>query len=364
MARTWSWIASTLFAALPVVAAGCQQVVCGEGTAEEDGACVPADEDSDPTQCGPGTELGQGGVCVPSEPTVCDPDTTVPVVDEATGVVTCVGIGGDSCSPELQCPAPSAGKLTLCGRLVDTETGQVIEAPDATGAECDPEAPTASGPCSLRVRFYDALVFQMDPQGATPLAGEVMVDDCGRYRATDVSATSFGFVGAAVDDANNNGAADVHLLTGVATADAMAVPARGFSLYVTRKTTEALWDASGSPPGDGFAEEGVLAMIFRHRGQPVAGVRARRGTPPNVIPADDFYFSDPGTTLTTVAPAQDTTGANGTVLVVNSGAPATHDGVGAEPAGCRWPAALAATIPGVVFVQLKDAEANAGGPCP
>ena len=360
MARTWSRIAPALLAALPWLEGGCSQVVCGTGTIERDGVCEPSDVRPDDAQCGEGTELGPGGKCVPSEPTVCDPDTTEPQYDPDTNVTTCFGSGG-GCSAELPCMAPSAGKLTLCGRLYDTETDQVIAAPGATGAPCNPAAPTADGPCSLSVKFYDALVFQMDPQNATPLVpASLLVDDCGRYQVRDLPETSFGFVGAGVDDAM--GQTDRHHLTGVATADAQAKPARGFRLYATRKTTEQAWTTAGTPAGGAFATQGVLAMVYRHRGMPVAGVSARRGG--NVIPSDDFYFTDAAATRTTVDRTPTMTGANGTALVINSASPAPHDGVGGEPAGCRWPSALAATIPGVVFVQLKDAESTTGGPCP
>lgn len=357
---TFATLAPLVAAALGWGQAGCSQVACGDGTVERDGACVPADEQTDNAQCGPGTELGEGGKCVPAEPTVCDPDTTMPVTDPVTGVTTCFGTDR-GCAAELPCMAPSADHLTLCGRIYDTETDQVIAAPGATGTPCNPAAPTATGPCSLKVQFFDALAFQMNPTGAAPLVPEsLLVDDCGRYVVSNLPLTSFGFIGGAVDDAM--GVNDTRALTGVATEDALAKPARGFRLYATRKTTDAAWTTSANLSGDSFATRGVLALVFRHRGLPVAGVTARRGG--NVIPADDYYFDDPAPGRAHVAPAQTMTGPNGTALVLRSDQLANHDGTGAEPAGCRWPARLAATIPGVVFVQIKDAESTTGGPCP
>lgn len=359
-ARTWSLFAPPLLAALTLPLAGCGQLVCGDGTVERNETCVPADEQPGAAQCGMGTELGPGGKCVPSEPTFCDPDTTMEVEDPETGVITCVGTGG-GCTAELPCLAPSPNRLTLCGRIYDTETDQVVAAPGATGIPCNPAAPTADGPCSLKVQFYDAIGFQMDPTGATPLVPEsLLVDDCGRYQVNNLPLTSFGFLGAAVDEAP--GQPDTRLLTGVATAQAQAMPARRFPLFTTRKTTEAPWTTAANPAGGPFRTQGVLAIIFRHAGVPVPGVVARRNG--NVIPADDFYFSDTGVARTTVAPAQAMTGPNGTALVINSSSPAPHDGVGGEPPGCRWPSVLAATVPGVVFVQVKEAEALGGGLCP
>ncbi len=359
-ARTWSQFAPPLLAALSWLPVGCSQVVCGTGTVERGETCVPADEQPGAAQCGMGTELGPGGKCVPSEPTFCDPETTMEVEDPETGVVTCVGTGG-GCATELPCQPPDANRLTMCGRIFDTESDQVLTVPGATGTPCNPAAPSATGPCSLKVQFYDAIGFQMDPVGATPLQPEsLLVDDCGRYRAVNLPLTSFGFVGVATDDAT--GLPDDRLLTGVATAQAEAMPARRFPLFTTRKTTEAPWTTAANPAGGPFRTQGVLAIIFRKAGLPVPGVVARRNG--NVIPADDFYFSDPGVARTTVAPAQAMTGPNGTALIINSSSPAPHDGIGGEPPGCRWPSTLAATVPGVVFVQVKEAESVGGGPCP
>ena len=360
-ARTWSWIAPTLLAALPGLQAGCSQVVCGDGTIERAGTCVPADEQPGAAQCGLGTELGTGGKCVPTDPTFCDPDSTTAQIDPDTGVTTCYGNGGGGCAAELPCMPPTSGRLTLCGRLYDTETDQVIAAAGATGVPCNPAAPTADGPCSLKVQFFDALAFQMDPVNATPLVpASLLVDDCGRYQVRDLPGTSFGFIGAGVDD--GMGVADSHILTGVATAEALAAPARGFRLYATRKTTDTSWTTAATLGSPRFAAQGVLAMVFHHRGAPVAGVVARRGG--NVIPADDYYFTDATASRTALDKTKIMTGDNGTALVINSSAPTAHDGQGGEPAGCKWPATLAATIPGVVFVQVKDAESTGGGPCP
>lgn len=361
-ARTWSWLAPALLAALPTSQLACSQVVCGEGTVEREGACHPADEQPGSATCGLGTVLGPGGTCVPSDPTQCDPETTEEQYDPDTGITTCVGTTTDPCTPELQCPTPSSNKLVLCGRLYDTETDAPIRAVNATGTPCNPAAPTADGPCSLKLQFYDALLFQQNPTSTPPQpTASIVVDDCGRYVGRDIDATSFSFIGAAVDDAS--GVADTHLLTGVATADAQAMPARGFRVYATRRTTDATWTAPANlGGGDTFASLGVLVMIFRHAGVPVPGVTIQRAG--NTVPANDFYFTDTGLTRSMLDRTPTSTGPNGTGLFIRGDAPVNFTGVGGEPAGCRWPTALAATIPGVVFVQLKDAERTGGGPCP
>lgn len=362
MARTWTWLASALLAAVPFSQLGCSQLVCGDGTVERNGACRPADEQPGSATCGLGTELSPGGTCVPTDPTVCDPATTEERFDPDTGVITCVGTNPDPCVADLPCPTPASGKLTLCGRIFDTETDESLRAPTATGTACNPAAPTADGPCSLKLQFYDALFFQQDPVGTLPLsAGSITIDDCGRYVGRDIGMTSSGFVGAAIDDAM--GVADTHILTGVATADAMAVPARGFRTYATRKSTDTLWSAAAQlPNGDTFEELGVLVMAFRKGLTPQAGVKIQQNG--NVVPANDFYFTDTTKARTMLDRTRDLTGANGTGLFIHGDAPVPFTGTGGEPTGCHWPTALAATIPNVYFVQLKDAESNGGGPCP
>jgi len=84
----------------------------------------------------------------------------------------------------------------------------------------------------------------------------------------------------------------------------------------------------------------------------------------NPIPADDYYFSDPGVSRSTLDLTRTKTGPNGAALLINGASPSPYSGTGGEPAGCRWPSALSATIQNVVFVQLKDAESTGGGPCP
>jgi hypothetical protein len=360
-ARTWSRIAPVLLAALPAAQLGCSQVVCGEGTVERDGVCRPADEQPDSATCGLGTELSPGGTCVIADPIECDPLTTEPQFDPDTGITTCVGTNVDVCAPDLQCPAPANGKLTLCGRIYDTETDEPLRAANATGAVC-PGTPTADGPCSLKLNFYDALLFQQNPSGTAPQAvGSVTVDDCGRYVGHNIDATSFGYIGAATDD--GMGVADTHILTGVATADNLATPARGFRAYATRKTTDTVWTtAANLTGGDTFASLGVLVMVFRKGVMPIAGVKIQQNGA--VVAANDYYFTDTGKTRSLLDRTPDMTGANGSGLFIHADAPMPFTGTGSEPAGCRWPTALAATIPGVVFVQIKDAESTGGGPCP
>jgi len=344
----------------------CSALECGTGTVARDGVCVPADEQPDNAQCGEGTELGQGGLCVPSEVVVCDPDTTLADEDPVTGVITCIGISNGGCSVDTLpggCPDPSSGKVTLCGRLYDSQTDAVFQAAAADGTPCDPNNPTSEGPCSMSLTFYDAVDFAQNPATAQPLVpADLYYDDCGRYRATDLPRATFGFIGLGIDDAT--GAADRNRLTGVATPNAPPTPTahKKFKGYVTRNETDMAWTQTAGLTGMTFAERGVLAIIFHYHDLPVAGVQVRRNMSP--IPNDDYYFSDTDPARSTVAVAQTTTGANGTVLVTGAPSPTNHDGVGSEPSGCQWPNNLAASIPTVVFMQIKDAETAGGAECP
>ena len=85
------------------------------------------------------------------------------------------------------------------------------------------------------------------------------------------------------------------------------------------------------------------------------------------IPANDFYFLAAQTTRQTIAPAATATGMNGTVLVTSA---SVADGVVYSaaatglPAQCRWDSHPAATIPGIVFIQLFLPGNAVGQTCP
>lgn len=264
------------------------------------------------------------------------------------------------CALPLSCPAPSAGRATICGWIHDAETDAVVAAANPARQACG--SATTSGPCSLRVRYFDALDFAMNPGGAVPLSTESsMVDDCGRFRGQNITRATFGFTAVVIDDAPGITPAEPHRLTSIVYSNGEAIPAIGRA-YVTRTSTDQLWTTGAGLGNPSFGQRGVLVKVFTHRGAPVAGVTVRRND--NQAPDDDHYFSDTGITRRMVAPAQTSTGANGTVLVTNSDTPTAHDGAGAEPSGCVWPGTLGASVPGVVSFELSEAETPAGAPCP
>ncbi len=265
------------------------------------------------------------------------------------------------CAVPLPCPVPAAHRATLCGRILDAETDEVVAAASPTRQACT--GVTTSGPCSLRVRYFDAIDFAADPNGAIPLVPETsMVDDCGRFRATNMMRAPLGFIAIVVDDAVGIMPAEAHVVTGVAYTNELASQSTDVRAFATRRSTEQLWSMGAGLTGQSFAQRGVLLKVFVHQGEPVAGVTVRRNDAS--VPADDYYFADAGRTRRLVDPVRSATGPNGSVLVLNSPSPTDHGGAGSEPAGCQWPRNLGASIPGVVSIDVVEPETPAGAACP
>ena len=274
-------------------------------------------------------------------------------------VATGCGGSGSPTSPGtgFSCPTPAGGTVTVCGQISDVETGDTLQAAGATGAPCD-STPSADGPCSIQIQFYDATAFAANPATATPVVPtHLYMDDLGRYRAEDLTPPAGGYLAVALDDAG--GTSDRHRLTAVVT-PVVAGTSQMLRAFVTRRQTDTAWTTSAGLSGSTFADRGVIAAIFRYQEIGRAGVTiTRNGT---TVPADDYYFVDAGQTLST-ADSAGPTGASGAVLLLNSGL-VQHSGTGGEPTSCQWPSRPAASIPGVVFVQLMDAQTGVGASCP
>lgn len=337
---------------ISATAAGCNTTECGAGTIARDGTCVPGDEVVGAAACGPMTEL-HGDICVPTfEPTICDPASTEPDVDE-NGVTTCIGTGGGGCNLPLACPAPSAGKQTICGRLYDFETSAPFEAEGALGTACTFGMPSASGPCALGLVAYDAVEFAMNPAGATPRpVGQTYVDDCGRYRLTDVDPGASPYIGLGIDDAipANRGPGGITNVVGVATAKAVDLTTKDLAAFIVRSSTTAQWQASGGP---GIAG-GYFAPVFRANRTGLAtqaGVTVLKIAGP--VPNNDFYFPAVQTTRTTIDTDATATGANGTALVSGASlADTAYLGTGGLPPECKYSPAPGVALPGVVFISV------------
>jgi len=263
----------------------------------------------------------------------------------------------------LPCPEPSSGKNTLCGQVLDFETNQPIAVADPTGRSCE-EIPAGerNGPCSMSVAIYDAIGFAQNPTGTQPLpVDSVTMNDCGRYVAVGIPTPALGYVAVAIDDAA--GSQDD---TWVQTANIYAIGPgdrldRG--LYAVAATTDVEWTATAGDPfaGETFATHGVGAEIYICGGEPLAGVQL--GNDGGVDPAHDFYFSDSDPwTRSTIDPAQNVTGADGTVLLAES-AVVDHTSSTLQCGSCVWEPAPVKAIPGLALVAEHIAVDDNGNPC-
>src|SRR5439155_26452443 len=122
----------------------------------------------------------------------------------------------------------------------------------ATGTKCAAGATT--GPCALRIDAYDAQQFAMNPTTAQPLAnGGVYIDDCGRFRVTDISIPSTPLIGLGIDDANaaNMGPGGVTNAVGIAlpvtATSSMGTASDGVEDWIVKSSTTDAWAASGGP---------------------------------------------------------------------------------------------------------------------
>jgi hypothetical protein len=359
-----------LVSASSLSVSSCKDVECGDGTIERDGTCAPATLTTSGGMCGPFTEL-QGDRCVPQfPPTVCDPTTSIPTMDPATGVTTCVGTGGGGCSAKFACPAPTAAnRFTVCGQIYDFETGMKLQGVDPSGAMCDPAAPTATGPCALQINAYDAVMFASSPASAMKLpADSITIDDCGRYRVVnvDTNATS-PFIGLGIDDAGQpNGPGGTTVTVGVA-AKKGDILVENFEAYIVKPSTVASWASSGGPSLAGgiyvatYRKHKLVDGVDRHA--PQDGVTfAHLDT--TTYPGDDYYFTPAQTTIQTVDTVATATGLNGTALVINRsvGEGAMFVGQGGIGTGCRWEPHAAASVPGIVFIQIFRKIDQSGSP--
>jgi len=305
---------------------------------------------------------------------------------------------------ELACPQPIANTNTICGRLINAETGEFLKVDGGcNGTLCsDIPAEDRTGPCLLEVSFFDALGFAQNPTGTTPLpADEIVINDCGWYRGVNVPTPALGFAGVMLDDAL--GSLDDWVPSFSGSMDGgggcggwlksdrdddnerptyeqrvEAVPGdriQGIDLLAIPTALVEAWTVgAASPFGDQtFAEKGALLVRFHRGGAPVAGVAITRD-PAGVVPSDDFYFadSDPNT-LTTVVPSdpdcepgpgcQPVTGANGAVLMVNCPL-VDHGGEGGTlPDECLWESGLAKNTPGTIWTWDRMAVDWNGDEC-
>ena len=350
----------------------CKNVECGDGTIERNGKCAPADVTTSTATCGPDTML-EGDQCLSS--IVCDPQTTTAEVDPATGITVCVGTGGTpGCGQPISCPpGSSSSKQTICGQIYDLENNQPFADTGALGSPCPP-TPTATGPCALAITAYDALQFAMSPSTATPLTvANTYIDDCGRFRLTDVSLPGSPFIGLGIDDAMaaDQGPAGVTNAVGIALPKLGGSATKGVEHWIAKASTTSAWESSGGPP----VSSGVYVGIFRQHcvaagctGDPFAPQPDVTFTKSGAtIPNQDYYFMAGQTTRMTIDPSATVTGANGTGILDNVSISDmfVYSGTGGitDVVDCKWETHAAAALPNIVFVQLFRKQNQLGKTC-
>jgi len=346
-----------LLVSLIASGASCKSVDCGDGTTESNGVCIPAGVTVGNATCGPFTILN-GTECVPEfPPTQCDPGSTAEDVD-ARGVTTCVGTGAGGCAARLACPTPAAGKQTICGQIYDFETGQPFADSGATGTQCT--AATTTGPCALGIKAYDAVAFALSSgAGGALTVGATYLDNCGRYRLSDVSQpTQASLVAIGVDDIASPGPTGLASPVGVSLSfAARATP--DIEAFTVKPATIAGY------AGPSLAS-GIYALMYRSRstGSELAeGVTVTRNG--GTDSAHDYYFSASATTRTTID-TTNVTGANGTALftITNPQPTDQYSGIGGTQCSCVWPAFASLPVPGVMFVQIFRPTSASGMTCP
>jgi hypothetical protein len=245
------------------------------------------------------------------------------------------------------CPEPPSNRVTVCGRIFDVETGGMID-PLVVGEVC--RDGVTSGACVLDVEPYDALAYAQDTSIDPQDYATKYMDSCGRFEITDIVRPGLGYLGLGIDD---RGATDDYGIGGAAFAISNGERLNGFHAYAVKHTTDASWTAAALLTGQSFLERGVILMEFHDaQGNPVEGVTVVQGGAPQT--ASDYYFSDTtADTHRTIDPLQNTTGANGSALKINSTL-VEHSGTGG---GCAdWSSALATTIPGVMLYAPRECE--------
>jgi len=357
--RVAAWVA-----ALVVAAGGCKTVECGANTIQQDDMCI-AQATGPSAECGPGTVYSQEtnrceNALFADGGGLCGPNTTLVIDDH--GIRTCVGTGSGAtdCSQALPCPSPSGSNVSLCGRIYNLEDSKPLD--DGNAADGEPYK-------GVEIRIYDPISFvsSTNPQ----VLARSHPDSCGRFAVVDAPRPATGFIALATDD-DSTGTADDYILTGIASPASGGQALSPLRAWVFKRTTDATWSQSaGLASGTSFGKMGVYIPIFLSgtagvapfpltptSGVQVAIVESTTGM--RTVHADqDFYFSDTDPlSRKTVAPAQSSTGANGTALYINQPSLGSFSGLGNAGAGNCWRTDLAAAPVGAAYVQERNPGAQ------
>ncbi len=244
------------------------------------------------------------------------------------------------CSQPLTCSSPQPGKSCIAGQLSDVATIEPLHAVFNIGLTCGHGA--IGGPCDLVVGARDALQYAADPAGSPPLtSGSTVVDGCGRFRLSDLTAPTSGFVAIVADDAPGS---DGHVPAAVLRALGANQQLGGVNAAVATSNTLTSWSLFGQAD----FSNGAILLSYSTGGIPTAGVTVFHSGSAGAV----RYFSDADSQRIMANASATSTGANGSALVANAPLQ-TFSGIGGESNGCAWTTANLATIQGViVFAEL------------
>lgn len=233
-----------------------------------------------------------------------------------------------ACLVEGPCRSPSPINVTVCGRVVDVETSEVIKAPT-----------------DVIVQFFNFADF---PSG--PSLAEVTPDECGWFEAADI----FGIPGVLVMSTDDQGGGGTYsrVVSVLSSFPGNIVPANA---PVLRATVDQAWGDAAGLGGDSFSDVGALLLmffdvtepwVFPYSGAPVSGVTITENGAAQS--SDDYYFSDTDPLLrTTVDIGLFSTGADGAGLIVNTVPLNEYSG---SRLGCNFDETNG-VIPGIVQAQ-------------
>lgn len=316
-ARSGVLVLGVVVSSAALLAGGCSDITCGEGTVAHLNTTTGA------TEC----VLPDSKVGIP-----CDPQTAKVEGGVCKGVVECGA--GTVLEPVSRKCVPSG-----------TTTGKMCMATQPAGAFCVfgsigflKTGMSAKG-TSLEVRGYDPLAFLSDPKGAMPQAK--MTTDDGTYALDGLKDTSGqALIAIAVSDASGQ----TYILAGSGQDKVQAGQQYKVDLVAIERTLVATWDQQAGYSGaDTFEGRGAyLARFVDGSGKPAAGVTL---TFNGQAATDTWYFKGDFSTLDKNQTSTDAaTGA--AIQRVTPGSLGNYGGMG----GGTWPAVLGASVPDVVFV--------------
>jgi hypothetical protein len=221
------------------------------------------------------------------------PDAGRPVADAASG-----------------CESTGDGTLSVCGVIVDLETGEAVTAPTS-------------------IRFYDAVAYANADDTELQLRS-IERGANGTFAAIGIEPTSSGTLAVVVDD--RTAATDDYAPT-VTVFRAISGQLADVRTAAFRHATDAAWTAAVGLPSGTFISHEAILETFVFAGEPAAGVTVTENGSTTMA---TYVFGDASTaTHAQIAPGA-VTGANGAFVIFDDRPVGTVSGTGGTPPGCGW----------------------------